>query len=193
MTDAADPGTAPCTGCGAVVAALPGLPVRHPGASTGCAGLFEVTLRGLREEGDRDARAAALLQLATDAYDAQHLPTGRPAAPAVRLCLWLERGLDPLRAAGLAVRLDVVSPTDLPRPARWTATPVDVAADLDLVDLTALVRSWADAVWAGWRPAADRLRAAADAVVPGRDAHHPAATRSGDDGAARAGTVPRCE
>jgi len=164
---AAAPRTGPCPGCGAVLAVPPGLPATHPGASAGCAGLFEVTVRGLREETGRDAHAAALLQLATDAYDAQHLPPGRPASPAVRLCLWLERGRDPLAAADVADRLDAVSPADLPRPARWTTTPVDVAADLDVVDLTALVRSWADAVWADWRPQAGRLRTAADAVLTG--------------------------
>src|SRR3954447_21024065 len=72
--------TAACPGCGAVLAVVPGLAGTHPGASPSCAGLFEVTVRGLREEAARDVRTAALLQLATDAYDAQHLRDDEPAA-----------------------------------------------------------------------------------------------------------------
>ena len=61
-----------CPGCGAVLAASPGLDARHPGASPGCTRLFDVTVRGLRDEAPSDLRAAALLELAVAAYDAQH-------------------------------------------------------------------------------------------------------------------------
>ncbi|WP_369140422.1 DUF5946 family protein [Modestobacter versicolor] len=168
-TDTAAPAAEPtvCPGCGSVLVAVPGLPDAHPGASAGCAGLFAVTVRGLREEAAQDARTAALLQLATDAYDAQHLRDGEPAAPAVRLCRWLERDLDPARAPSAAD--EVAAPGDLARPVRWTTTVADLAADLDVVDLPSLVRSWAAAVWSDWAPAHAALRAAADAAPSGRD------------------------
>ena len=164
-TGSARPETEVCPGCGAVIVAVPGPASRAPGASASCAALFEVTVRGLREEAAQDVRTAALLQLATDAYAAQHLADGEPAAAAVRLCLCLERGTDPLRAAELAGRVDDAAPRLPSRPARWTTTVADLAADLDVVDLPALVPSWADAVWADWGPAHPAVRAAADAVL----------------------------
>jgi hypothetical protein len=158
------PTTTVCPGCGAVLAVVPG-PATHTGASVSCAGLFEVTVRGLRDERHQDVRTAALLQLAIDSYDAQHLVDGAPAAPAVRLCLWLERDADPLRATELAGPVAEAAPEVPARPARWTTTIADVAADLDVVDLPTLVRSWADAVWTDWAPARPALRAAADSVL----------------------------
>jgi hypothetical protein len=157
--------TTTCPGCGAVLAAVPGLASTHRGASASCAGLFAVTVRGLREEAAQDVQTAALLQLATDAYDAQHLLDGEPAAAPVRLCLWLERDIDPIRANGLAGRAADVAPLLQTRPDRWTTTVPDLAADLDVVDLPALVRSWADAVWTDWGPAHPALRAAAERVL----------------------------
>ncbi|MGY1749281.1 DUF5946 family protein [Modestobacter sp. SYSU DS0511] len=153
--------TAACPGCGAVLAVVPGLAAGHPGASAGCAALFAVTVRGLRDEAAQDPRAAGLLRLATDAYDAQHLVAGEPAAAPVRLCLALEHGRVPAADEGGAG-----APAGLTPPARWTTTIADLAADLDVVDLPALVRSWATAVWADWSPAQDRLRAAAGGAPP---------------------------
>jgi len=159
------PQTSVCPGCGAVLAVVPGLAAAHRGASPSCAGLFAVTVRGLREEAAQDVRTAALLQLATDAYDAQHLGADEPAAAPVRLCLWLERDVDPLRAPELADRVADAAPRVRSRPVRWTTTIADLAADLDVVDLPALVRSWGDAVWTDWGPAHGALRAAADAAL----------------------------
>ena len=157
--------TSVCPGCGAVLAVVPGLRAGHPYASPSCAALFEVTVRGLREEAAQDVRTATLLQLATDAYDAQHLGSDSPAAAPVRLCLWLECAADPRRAAELAERVAAAAPRLERRPARWTTTVADLAADLDVVDLPALVASWADAVWLDWAPAHPALRPAAAAVL----------------------------
>jgi hypothetical protein len=162
---AATPETTACPGCGAVLAVVPGLASTHRGATPSCAGLFAVTVRGLREEAAQDARTAALLQLATDAYDAQHPVDGEPAAAPVRLCLWLERDVDPARAGEAAGRVDDVAPRPRTRPDRWTTTVADLAADLDVVDLPALVRSWAAAVWTDWAPAHPALRAAAERAL----------------------------
>ena len=156
--------TSVCPGCGAVLAVVPGMTGSRPGASPSCAGLFEVTVRGLRDEAGPDLRTAALLQLATDAYDAQHLPTGGPARAVVRLCLELERDVDPARAVQLVTDAGPLQT----RPTRWTTTVADLAADLDVVDLPALVRSWAAAVWTDWAPAHPALRAAADAATSGQ-------------------------
>ena len=161
------PETAVCPGCGAVLVVVPGLAGTHPGGSPSCTGLFAVTVRGLREEAAQDVQTAALLQLATDAYDAQHLVDGEPAAAPLRLCLWLERDLDPLRAGELADRVAGAAPRLQYRPDRWTTTVADLAADMDVVDLPALIRSWADAVWTDWAPAHPALRAAADPPATG--------------------------
>ncbi|HEV7727250.1 MAG TPA: DUF5946 family protein [Modestobacter sp.] len=159
------PATERCPGCGAVLVVVPGLTSSAAGASPSCSGLFDVTVRGLRDEAAADVQTAGLLQLATDAYAAQHLQPGHPATPAARLCLWVARGLDPLRGAEIAGRLDEAAPRGLSAPQRWTTTVADVAADLDVVDLPSLVRSWAGAVWADWSPAQDELCAAADAAL----------------------------
>ncbi|MCZ2822730.1 DUF5946 family protein [Modestobacter sp. VKM Ac-2977] len=161
------PETSACPGCGAVLAVVPGLAGTHAGASASCAGLFAVTVRGLREEAGQDVQAASLLRVAADAYEAQHLLPGAPAAAPVRLCLELERSVDHARSAALGSRVDDAAPRDLTAPERWTTTVADLAADLDVVDLPALVRAWADAVWTDWTPAHDRLRAAADTALTG--------------------------
>lgn len=155
--------TSACPGCGAVLAVVPGLRTGHPGASAGCAELFRVTVRGLRDEAGADLQTASVLQLATDAYDAQHLVAGQPAAAAARLCLWVARGLEPTRDQETGARLTDAAPAPVP-PQRWTTTVADVAADLDVVDLPSLVRSWADAVWTDWSPAHADLCAAAGAA-----------------------------
>jgi hypothetical protein len=83
----------------------------------------------------------------------------------VRLCLLLERADDPRSATVPDDRLGELAPRSVTPPARWTTTVADLAADLDVVDLPALVPSWADAVWADWGPAHPAVRAAADAVL----------------------------
>ncbi|WP_423221509.1 DUF5946 family protein [Klenkia soli] len=128
-----------CPGCGAVLAAVPGLEARHPGASPACTRLFDVTVRGLRDEAPSDLRAANLVELAGTAYDAQHTPDAAA----------LHRLRD---ALGEGARRPVRSS----RPELWRTTIADVAADLDVVDLPVLLRSWAQAVsadWAGEAPA----------------------------------------
>jgi hypothetical protein len=152
-----------CPGCGAVLAVVPGLRTDRTGASPSCAGLFDVTVRGLRDEARADVQTAAVLQLATDAYDAQHVVPGQPAAAPARLCLWVARGLEPVRGREVGARVAGTAPA-LPPPSRWTTTVADVAADLDVVDLPSLVRSWAEAVWRDWSVARDELCAAADAA-----------------------------
>jgi hypothetical protein len=154
--------TTACPGCGAVLAAGPDAADQHPGASPSCWALFRVTVRGLRDDAAQDVQTAALLQLARDTYDAQHLLPGQPASAVVRLCLALDRGQDPLAAA----RVDAAAPAAQP-PTHWTTTVADLAADLDVVDLPALVRAWAEATWADWAPAAPELRRAADTALTG--------------------------
>ncbi|WP_158545960.1 hypothetical protein [Blastococcus sp. TF02A-30] len=71
-----------CPGCGAVLAPAPGAGPAHPGASVSCTRLFEVTLRGLREEAAADAGVAAVVREADATYDLQHPvpPAGAPRA-----------------------------------------------------------------------------------------------------------------
>lgn len=133
----ADGGQPPtrCPGCGSVLAPLPD---QEPGGSAACGRLFEETTRGLREEAASDPRAAATVALADDAYAAQHPD---PDAPD-RLRQALER---------LAARFGTDGGTAAPRPPRvWQTTVADVAADLDVVDLPALVESWARSVGEDW-------------------------------------------
>lgn len=110
-----------------------GLEARHAGASPACTRLFDITVRGLRDEAPSDLRAAALVELATAAYDAQH---GADPGTVQRLRAALGEG------ARRPVRSD-------PPPA-WRTTVADVAADLDVVDLPVLLRTWAQAVSADW-------------------------------------------
>ncbi len=136
------PATEVCPGCGAVLAPVPSGAAALPGASPSCTRLFEVTLRGPREEASADAGAAATARLADAAYAAQHPVTAEPA----RLSAALEQLST---AAGTAPgTADGNRP-----PAAWTTTIADVAADLDVIDLGVLVDSWARAVLADWAAA----------------------------------------
>jgi hypothetical protein len=107
----------------------------HGGASASCARLFEVTIRGLREEAGTDPAAATSVRRADAAYDAQHAD---PADP------------DRLRTAlgALGVSTDEQRP-----PGVWRTTIADVAADLDVIDLGVLVDAWARSVAEDWAAA----------------------------------------
>ncbi|TFV88411.1 hypothetical protein E4P40_10105 [Blastococcus sp. CT_GayMR20] len=135
------PSSEVCPGCGAVLAPVSDGGAVHPGASASCARLFEVTLRGLREEAPADAAAATVVRQADDAYDAQHPVAGDPA----RLRAALDR---------LGVSLDGTSTVVDRPPGAWRTTIADVAADLDVIDLAVLVESWARSVHHDWSAAA---------------------------------------
>jgi hypothetical protein len=131
-----------CPGCGAVLAvvadAVPGAVPVHPGASASCTRLFEVTIRGLREEASADPTAAPLVRLADAAYDAQHPAAADPGR--------LDSALDQL-AERLGTRPAVADSA----PGVWRTTIADAAADLDVIDLRVLVESWARVVQEDWR------------------------------------------
>jgi hypothetical protein len=129
--------TVVCPGCGTVLVTTDDAPL-HPGASASCARLFGTTLRGLREE----PSAAAVVGLADAAYDAQHPVPADPARTADAVA----------RLAG-ALRAGAV-PAGAEPPRAWRTTIADVAADLDVVDLPALVEAWARSVHQDWREAA---------------------------------------
>jgi hypothetical protein len=136
--------TESCPGCGAVLVAGPDDRPVHPGASPSCGRLFEVTLRGLREETVADPAAAAAVRLADDAYTAQHPVPADPAA--------LRAALDRLsEALG-----EPPVPGQAEQPRHWRTTVADIAADLDVIDLTALVESWARTVYEDWAVGAGR-------------------------------------
>jgi Family of unknown function (DUF5946) len=124
-----------------VLAALPDAVPGHPGASPACSRLFEVTVRGLREEAQADPSTAPLVRLADAAYDAQHPVASDPAR--------LEAALERL-AAMLGTRPAVAHPSPTP-PRIWRTTIADAAADLDVIDLPVLVESWAREVHEDWR------------------------------------------
>jgi hypothetical protein len=127
-----------CPGCGAVIAPATDVGPSHPGATASCARLFEVTLRGLRDEAGAHPGAASVVALADAAYDAQHPVPGDDD----RLRAALEHlGVSP--SAGPDPHADGV-------PRAWRTTVADVAADLDVIDLTVLVESWARTVQADW-------------------------------------------
>lgn len=130
-----------CPGCGAVLAALPGAAPEHPGASASCARLFEVTVRGLREEAEADPAAAPLVRLADAAYDAQHPVPGDPA----RLVAALELLAATFGTRPTGERSSVVAEIPV-----WRTTVADVAADLDVIDLHVLLDAWARAVHEDW-------------------------------------------
>jgi hypothetical protein len=124
--------TEACPGCGVVLARLTEVAPFHPGASVSCARLFEDTLRGLRDEAGTDPASATGVRLADAAYDAQH---GDPADPDR-----LRRALEVLGAPAGQARV----------PVAWRTTIADVAADLDVIDLTVLVEAWGRSVREDW-------------------------------------------
>jgi hypothetical protein len=124
--------TEACPGCGAVLVRPTETATPHGGASPSCARLFDVTLRGLREDAGTDPAAAAAVRRADAAYDAQH---AGPADP------------DRLRTALDAL---AVSPGEQRPPGAWRTTIADVAADLDVIDLGVLVGAWARSVAEDW-------------------------------------------
>ena len=127
--------TEACPGCGAVLVRVTDVAPSHPGASASCARLFEVTVGGLREEAAADAATAGVVRLADAAYDAQHPD---PADP--------ERLRDSLERLGASTGPGRA-------PAAWRTTVADVAADLDVIDLTVLVEAWARSVRDDWTTA----------------------------------------
>ncbi|MPQ97874.1 hypothetical protein GB931_08040 [Modestobacter sp. I12A-02628] len=158
MSGPTEPITAACPGCGAVLAEVPGATgPRHPGASRACTELFAETLHGSREEAHTDVRAAALVELADATYAAQHERDPRRLTAALIRLRAHVHDADDAQTATVVDRAGDLPPVTAERPASWTSTPADMAADLDVVDLSALVRSWADAVWADWSPAHDEV------------------------------------
>ncbi|MGY1709230.1 DUF5946 family protein [Geodermatophilus sp. SYSU D00758] len=124
-----------CPGCGSVLAA----PEPDALPTAACARLFEETTRGLRDEDGADPRPAATLALAEAAWTAQHTAAAGP---------------DRVRAALAALATRTASPAvpdGTAPPAVWRTTVADVAADLDVIDLTVLVDAWARAVLEDWR------------------------------------------
>jgi hypothetical protein len=113
------------------------------GAAAACRRLFEETTRGLREEAGADPRAAATVELADTAYAAQHPDPADPTAVHGVLDTLVRRlGDDP-------------NPDPAPqRPQAWQMTSADIAADLDVVGLDALVETWARTVAEDWSRAA---------------------------------------
>ena len=142
-TDELPRSTETCPGCGAVLVPLTEAGPSHPGASISCARLFEVTIGGLREEAPTSPATAAVVALADATYDAQH--------PVPADDVRLQAALDHLdvspgtHADGMADRMANRMPD------AWRTTIADVAADLDVIDLTVLVQSWARAVREDWR------------------------------------------
>ena len=137
-------GTEPaaCPGCGAVLAPLTGRS-GPDGAAAACRRLFEETTRGLRDEAATDPRAAATVELADTAYAAQHPDPDDPVAVHAVVDTLVRR---------LA---DDPNPDPAPRrPTVWQMTPADIAADLDVVGLEALVDTWARTVAEDWARAA---------------------------------------
>jgi len=126
--------TETCPGCGAVLVPVADSDYRHPGASVSCARLFDVTLGGLREEAAAHPATASVVALADAAYDAQHQVTGDD---------------DRLRAALEGLGVPAGASGGAP-PRSWRTTIADVAADLDVIDLTVLVESWARSVQEDW-------------------------------------------
>ena len=132
-----DPATVRCPGCGSVLALSPGDDPAATGPEAACARLFEETLHGLREDAAADPAAAGVVALADDAYALQHADC---ATQALRATL-----------QALSTRLgEPAFPARSTPPAVWRTTIADVAADLDVIDLPALVEAWARAVVADW-------------------------------------------
>ena len=152
-----------CAGCGALVPRGDGPTHPYIGASPGCWAIYgEVLARDYGEEA-----AAPVLQLAVDAYAAQHpgTPSRRStqsvAVHLIILCLAFERGYDPARATearrrALAHRQDYVW---LDPPASLgPLTILDAHQARDLAEHAARVERWARSVWETWAPHHETVR-----------------------------------
>jgi hypothetical protein len=122
-----------------VLAPAPGDDPAVPGIPAACTRLFEETVRGVRDDSAADPQAAVVLALADAAYAAQH--TGADPAQ-VRSAV--ETLASRLGGAAEPAAGRVTSPTI------WRTTIADVAADLDVIDLSVLVEAWARAVLEDW-------------------------------------------
>ncbi|MGK5110390.1 DUF5946 family protein [Geodermatophilus sp. CPCC 205506] len=131
--------TVHCPGCGSVLAPAPGDDPTPSGVPAACTRLFEETVRGVREDAAADPQAAAVFALADAAYAAQHARTDPEQVRRTVETLAARLGEPAAPAAGR-----VTSPTV------WRTTIADVAADLDVIDLSVLVETWARAVLADW-------------------------------------------
>jgi hypothetical protein len=79
--------TEACPGCGAVLARLADGVGAHLGATPSCTRLYEVTVRGLREDAPADAGVAAVVRRADTAYELQHSPHDGPRPAAWRMTI----------------------------------------------------------------------------------------------------------
>lgn len=155
--------TLPCPGCGAEFAAFDGPVHEYMESSPGCWRAFGEVLA--REYGDRDL--FAVHRLTVDAYAVQH-PGGdsRQAIQSVgvhlvRLCLFLEQGLNPedANAAMLRVGETKASMFKLPRPqSLGPVTVADVLATDSKEAHARVVRQWATSAWQAWEASHEVIR-----------------------------------
>ena len=144
----------PCPGCGVVLPANDGPTHRYLGASAACWALYGQLIA--REF--TNAAYFAVHQMSTDTYAVQHpgVPERRTiqsvALHLMTLCLFLERGADPLDGSKLHKRM-VGNPyfhwLEPPRP-NGKMTVADVLRAEGPVEHRRLVAAWARAVWNAW-------------------------------------------
>jgi hypothetical protein len=145
-----------CVGCGGLFPDVQGATHRYMESSPGCWATYGEVLA--REYSD--PTYAGVHRLTVDAYAVQH--PGRPstqsiqsvASHLVRLCLFLEHGLDEDRANDAilsAKRMKSKFVWLVPPSNRGKITVGDVHRATTADHHVALVRSWADSAWAAWR------------------------------------------
>lgn len=156
-----------CMGCGARFAAADGPVHPYMTSTPGCWSAFGRVLAREYQE----PRLRPVHRLSVDAYAVQH--PGTPCRQAsqsvgvhlVRLCLFLERGLDPVGAndAMLRAARHKASYHWLEPPAaRGGLTVADIDAAADAEAHLAAVAIWARQAWQAWSPYHATVRAWAD-------------------------------
>ena len=152
---ATEMGPSACPGCGIVLPSFDGAVHPYMEASPACWHLFREVLA--REYSDAAYRE--VYRLAVDAYAVQH--PGRDSRQAiqsvgvhlVRLCLFMEHGLDPGSANDAMLKAAKAKALyhKLERPAHLgKITVADVASTTGVEQHKAAVRAWAHSAWSAW-------------------------------------------
>lgn len=145
----------PCVGCGGLFPDIEGPTHRYMEASPGCwAAYGEVLARQYNDSAYRE-----VYRLAVDSYAAQH--PGQPSSQSinsvgvhlVRLCLFIEHGLDVQRANDAMLEITKMKSQFVwlsPPPSRGAVTVADVQNAKTAEQHEQVVREWAASVWTAW-------------------------------------------
>lgn len=161
-----------CSGCGGLFPDVNGPTHPYMSASSGCWAAYQQVLAREHRHAERSADAHRLI---VDAYAVQH-QWGESASNLrsvgfhlCRLCLILERGIDPSGANASMTAMAALKSrfTDLARPrSLGDVTVADVRKASGLEDEIRIVQLWSASVWQAWSPYHATVREWLDILFP---------------------------